>query len=426
MKTIGFGLSDTGREREVNEDAFLVDERLGLFVVSDGLGGHAAGEEASRRAVEGVRRIVREGLAEVEPDAIDHPLLRRVVVEAVKTACAEIYAAASTTSELSGMASTITLLLVAGSRACMAHVGDTRLYLCREGSAWQLSSDHTMAADLVRRGEITVDEAREHRYSNVLTRVLGAQESVEPETLILDILPDDTFLLCSDGLSNYVEGPGEISTALGQDDLSAAPKELVDRANARGGSDNITAVVVGAVPGDDDEQALLTSDIRASLAALREIPALEGARFVDLLRLYNVGELRSFAPGETVLSEADWLSSLYVVIEGELELRSPAIRTRELGPGEHLGSTSLLVARQILGRVSAASSARVLVVADQEFHRLAHRQPWLGVRLLSALASELAEELPSLCADIAASGRSPRRWWNPVSWFRQPIPTRLR
>ena len=234
-----------------------------------------------------------------------------------------MYREATTVPELAGMGCTLTLLLTSGAKAVMAHVGDTRLYLCREGSAWQLSSDHTLAADLVRRGEITAEDAREHPYSSALTKALGAQESVEPETLILDILPDDVLLLCSDGLSHYIEGPGELSTALGGDDPGAAPRELVERANQRGGRDNVTAVVVRFSAGDQEQLAPLSSDVRAGLDALRRVSAFETTRFADLLRIFGLAEVRSYEEGETVVPDRQRVHGLCIPLVGELDAARP-------------------------------------------------------------------------------------------------------
>lgn len=418
MEVNGFGSTDVGRQRETNEDAFLIDDRLGVYAVADGMGGHAAGEEAARLAIGAVEESIREARETLGSGEPDNSVLRRAAIQAVETARTRVHDQATTVPELSGMGCTLTLLLTSGTKAVMAHVGDSRLYLCREGSTWQLSSDHTLAADMVRRGEISAEEAREHPYSNALTRALGSHGSVEPETLILDILPDDVFLLCSDGLSHYVDSPGELSTALGGDDPSRAARELVDRANERGGRDNITAVVVRVSARDQEQEASLAEDVRTGLQALRTVPSFEAARFADRLRLFNLAEIRSYAGGDVVVPGEQRMGALYIPLVGELEVVRPDGSSRRIRRGHTLGLTSLLVPRRWRSRVTARSDVRLLAIESEAFQQLTQRRPWMGVRVLSALAKELESELPRLVEHGEGSNGGSRRWWSPTRWIR--------
>ncbi|MFT5153578.1 MAG: serine/threonine protein phosphatase PrpC [Planctomycetota bacterium] len=418
MKARGFGSTDVGRERESNEDAFLLDDDLGIYAVSDGMGGHAAGEEAARLAIEAVRESITIAGQRIESRDLDHSVLRRLATDAMRAAGARVYERATTVPELSGMGCTLTLLLTSGSRAVMGHVGDTRLYLHREGSTWQLSSDHTLAADLVRRGEITEGDAKEHPYANALTRALGSQESVDPETLMLDVLPDDVFLLCSDGLSQYLDGPAELSTSLGSDDLSSVPGELVAKANEKGGRDNITAVVVRVVPGDQEQDAVLSRDVRIGLKALRQVPVLGATRFADLLRMFNLAEVQTHERGAIIAGAQDRMHALYIPLVGELDIFRSDGSSFRIQRGQAIGLTSLLVPRRWNVRVEAHSEARLLSIDGRAFRELARRRPWMGVRIFSALAEELERELP----DLVKYGESPSGnttpWWSPGRWFR--------
>lgn len=303
----------------------------------------------------------------------------------------------------------------------MAHAGDTRLYLHREGSTWQLSADHTLAADLVRRGEITPDAAKTHQYSSALTRALGSQESVDPETLMMDVLPDDVFLLCSDGLSEYIDGPGDLSTSLGSDDLSRVPGELVERANERGGRDNITAVVVQVVADDQEREAHLSDDVRAGMKALRRVPVLETARFADLLRVFHLADVHTCAKGSSIASDRDRMNALYIPLLGELDVSRADGSCTRVRQGESIGLTSLLVPRSWSARVQALSEVRLLSIDGTAFRKLARRRPWMGVRLLSALAEELERELTDLVGFGEGLPGRTRPWWSPARWFRSGI-----
>ena len=208
MKTTAFGLTDRGRTREQNEDSFLLDAEAGLYVVCDGLGGHAAGETASRTAVEVASRYVADHASLIEEAGAAEGgrfAVQVLLDEAVKEASRRLHELACTHPEYAGMATTMTLVLFWEGHCTVAHAGDCRLYLLRDGEILRLTADHTMAAELVLRGELEPHEAAASGLANALTRALGSQSSVLVDTLSLDVLEDDTFLLCTDGLHRYFD-----------------------------------------------------------------------------------------------------------------------------------------------------------------------------------------------------------------------------
>jgi len=248
MKIRSRGQSDVGRKRERNEDAFLVDESLGLFVVADGMGGHAGGDVASRLAVETLAGALRAARAEPDgpfdvrvplPESPLPDLLRR----GVEASCAAIYRRAQEDPDLAGMGTTVTALLLRGTDAFFAHVGDSRAYLIRGELVQQISEDHSFVNEQVKAGVITAEEARFSRYKNIITRSVGFESEVLVDLMGLVAEPGDFFLLCSDGLANLVEDE-EIGDALRSLPLEEVPQALIDLANERGGDDNITVVAV--------------------------------------------------------------------------------------------------------------------------------------------------------------------------------------
>jgi protein phosphatase len=240
--------TDVGRKREHNEDSFLINEDLGLYVVCDGMGGHAGGETASRLAVQTIEReLLSARLRGEDPFASKAPLaespLADALREAIEGACAAIFRTSRRNPELAGMGTTCISLLVNGDHAILGHVGDSRAYLVREGDVHQLSEDHSLVNEQVRAGLLSSDEARQSRLKNIITRSVGFEEDVLVDLMGLATSAGDRFLLCSDGLSNLVEAE-EIRDALLQDDLDQVPPKLIDLANSRGGDDNITVVAV--------------------------------------------------------------------------------------------------------------------------------------------------------------------------------------
>lgn len=248
MRTISSALSDIGRKRQSNEDAFLVDESLGLYVVADGMGGHAAGEVASQETVETVHGMVlreRQKLTAFTgypPPMKEIKPILRLLESAVQAATYHVFGMAEHMPEHTGMGTTVSALLLAGKCAFTAQVGDSRVYQVRDGRARQITEDHTLVAWQVKEGLLSADEAERSPHKNIITRAVGSHDYVQVDTSIVDVRVGDAFMVCSDGLHEYLateELPSIV--ALGP---KVATERLIDLACNRGGKDNITAIVV--------------------------------------------------------------------------------------------------------------------------------------------------------------------------------------
>ncbi len=241
------GLTDVGRRRDHNEDALLVDDDLRLYVVADGMGGHAGGGTASRLAVETVQRTVRAERASspgaFDPVSPDASALPGVLRRSVEQACAVIYAAAQADPELAGMGTTVTAVLLDGRSAYVAHVGDSRCYLLRDGRIHQVSEDHSLVNEQLKAGAITADEAKHSRFKNIITRSVGFERDVLVDVMAFGLDAGDALVVCCDGLTNLVEDD-EILRIVAGTTIDRAPARLVALANDRGGDDNITVVVI--------------------------------------------------------------------------------------------------------------------------------------------------------------------------------------
>jgi protein phosphatase len=235
VRLIAYSLSDVGRKRDHNEDNFLVREDLSLFAVADGMGGHQAGERASKMALERLVGTLTEG-----GDRADALAALR---EAAQAAGAAIFAAAQADEEMHGMGTTLTTLWFQRGRAYLAHVGDSRAYLYRDGRVQQLSDDHSWVSEQVRAGMMTEDEAKSSKFKHIITRSVGFEHNVQVDGAAIPVQPGDCFVICSDGLSNYLEGD-ELARVLQTRFYRDVPRLLVDLANDRGGDDNVTVVLV--------------------------------------------------------------------------------------------------------------------------------------------------------------------------------------
>jgi serine/threonine protein phosphatase PrpC len=242
-----FGATDVGRKRASNEDAFLTDDELRLYVVADGMGGHAAGEVASQEAVETIFGMVKQGLRAL-PQVVgtlttEHARAAcRLLEGSVQAATYMVFALAELDREKSGMGTTISALLALGDYAVTAQVGDSRIYQVKQGEVSQITEDHTLISWQMKQGLISAEEARRSPHRNVITRAVGNRDYVEVDTGVVPLAPGDRFLLCSDGLHGYLreEEIGDIA-ALGAE---PAVHRFIDLANERGGKDNITAIVL--------------------------------------------------------------------------------------------------------------------------------------------------------------------------------------
>jgi serine/threonine protein phosphatase PrpC len=252
MKYTTFAKTDIGKKRDHNEDSFLLDEALGLFVVADGMGGHAAGEVASREAVESLRDNVLAKRKSLEtflqtPNNDTAELVRKNLELAVRAAGYQVFGMTEIDPEHKGMGTTLSLLLLTPTAAFIAHVGDSRIYMIREGKYRLATHDHTFVAAMVKQGKMTEEQAQRSRYSNVLLRAVGPHDYVQVDTRILRHKIGDVFLLCSDGLHGYLED-GELIDFVDVQDLPKSMDNLIQMALDRGGKDNITGILVRVDP----------------------------------------------------------------------------------------------------------------------------------------------------------------------------------
>ncbi len=236
MRLVAGERTDVGRVRDGNEDEKLVDDRMGLFAVADGMGGHQGGEVASSTALEALRAAVADGAP---------------IRDAIARANEAVIERAAADDRLRGMGTTMTAAtLAAGGTLLIGHVGDSRAYLARDGAFTQITEDHSLVEEMVREGELTPEQADVHPRRNIVTRALGIDPDVDVDLYPVELRGGDRVLLCSDGLTSMIR-PDEIAAILREEaDPQQAADRLVDAANAAGGEDNITVVVLDVAGAD--------------------------------------------------------------------------------------------------------------------------------------------------------------------------------
>jgi serine/threonine protein phosphatase PrpC/CRP-like cAMP-binding protein len=402
-----FAATDVGRVRGHNEDNFLIDRRLGLFVVADGMGGHAAGEVASALAVRTIHEEIKRnkpmldsferGEQGREAPTVSPRRLLALVEVALQRASARIHEAAQSDRSKRGMGTTCVALLLVGKRAFLAHAGDSRIYLMHRQQVSQVTEDHTVYNEMIKRGRLTREQIDKMTQKNAISRALGIYEHVEVDSLMIETSPGDTFLLCSDGLHGYLHSDEELVGPLGASDDSGV-RSLIDLANARGGKDNITAIVLrmGAVAGDEARVQRLAQ----KRAVLSRQPLLGRLTERELLRVMQIARSRQLAPGETLVREGEAGDELFIVITGQLRVQAGGHEVSTLGPGEHFGELALLRNLPRPATVTSEGATHIAGIKRSDFFEVLRKEHELAVKLLWQFLGVLADRLDQTSRDL--------------------------
>jgi PPM family protein phosphatase len=404
-----YAATDVGRVRDHNEDNYLVDKKLALFVVADGMGGHAAGEVASALCVRIIHEELKRERKVIETHAQQGPQSSRggrdilnLLEQAVQKACARIHEEAKGDSQKRGMGTTLSALLIAGSYGYIAHVGDSRIYLCREGRIQQVTEDHTVYNELVKRGKLTKDQIEKVAQKNAITRAVGVYERVEVDTLTIEVLPGDQFLLASDGLHGYIAHTAEIEPYFEDEDGDQAAVGLIELANRKGGKDNITALLVRLGEGDAKDS------VRAKRLALKrdvlvKMPLFSRLHERELLRIMQVAEVIAYLPEQIVVREGDRGDELFILLSGLVKVTRGEAVLSEVVPGEHFGEMALIRAMPRTATVIAVEESELIVLRRTDFYEILRKEHELAVKLLWQFLGVLADRLDQTSHDLSTA-----------------------
>jgi serine/threonine protein phosphatase PrpC len=409
MKT--FGSTDVGRQRDHNEDQFLSDDALRLYVVADGMGGHAAGEVASEIAVKTVRTVIEENQQLLEDfgdkKGVKSTEVLSLLEQAVHTACRAVYEEAQKDTKKRGMGTTTSALMFVGERGFIAHVGDSRIYLMRQGQVVQLTEDHSLINELIKRGKVTKDtiETSPYKdYKNAVTRAVGVYESVEVDTLDFDVLPGDVYMVCSDGLHHYLKEP-EMPGLLTPPVVPDVTRHLIALANEGGGHDNITAIVVRVESDFPSRPSLIqrNEEFTRKIEALKRMPLFRFLEYNELIRVLNVTEVTGYQIGTTIIREGEEGDAMFLVLTGKVKLSKGDSVIKELGPGEHFGEMALVDRAPRSATATATETSRLLVLKRAPFYEMVKKEHALSVKLLWSFVQVLADRLRKTTAELSGA-----------------------
>ncbi len=394
MKYGSSSLSDVGSKRTHNEDSFVDNPQMGMFAVADGMGGHQAGEVASQIAMDVFSTEIhqRKKLLDAYRHGPTTSLKRQILKmleEIVLKACKTIWDTAQSDPAKKGMGTTFSAIVFAGRSGFLAHVGDSRIYLVRDGRVHHLTEDHSLLQDHLKKGLLRDEEVEKFPYKNVVTRAVGIMESAQVDTLHMEVTPGDHFLICSDGLYEYI-GDEEIPGMFTDRSLGEITKHLIDLANQRGGKDNITAVLIGIPDLPLSEGEL---EVNRKLDALRKITLFENLSYSELVKVLNIVQIVRKKRGDILIREGEPGDSMYIIANGAVDILKDDVYLTTLESGGHFGEMSLIDNDRRSATVRAAKDCDLLMIDRNDFYHLLHSEAHLSIKVLLNFLGELSGRL---------------------------------
>ncbi len=403
--------TDVGKSRRNNEDRFLADDRNGLYVVADGVGGHVAGEVASawviasfERQAGPLRQLASRCHAEGGGGAT-----RRAVFDAlsdlVEAINHEVYSEAQRDPEKTGMATTVSALLLSPTAAFIVHVGDSRIYLLRDGGMQRITTDHTLAEELVRAGRLTPDEVKTYPFRNIIARSVGEKGTVDSDLLHIEVLPGDLFVVCSDGLTDYCDESAVAAALAGRPDEHSVAR-LVDLANDGGGGDNITAIVARADDLPDRSRTETDVAVVAQMTWDAKIPVLRELFFCrhltdeELMHVLRYVEEVEAESGADIVRQGEADQDLYIVVDGRVDVIVDGVVVTTIGSGGHFGEIALVRGQERSATVRASQTTLLFRLTREDFYDLSQKDQRIAIKMLWAFAQTLAERVIELSTEM--------------------------
>lgn len=395
MKITSAGLSHKGLVRQENEDTIALEPHAGLFIVCDGMGGHAAGKHASSRAAEVIRQTLMSGQTTIaEYRKVKTPKTRSavsaLVEQAVQSAGKVLFTEGDKNPALKGMGTTAEVLLFVDDYAILGHVGDSRIYQIRDGKPMLLTEDHSVVAEMVRQGIWTVEQAAKSPFAHTLTRAVGAQPFVRVDTLEVELKAGDLFLLCSDGLSNTLKNQDLVSVAsIGQ--VEEMTRALVQQALDRGGRDNVSTVLIRVDELGDAPAVAVDAGKKTEL--LKNVSLFRYLNHREIARVMSLATSQVFPKNQRIIEEGKPGTQIFIIAQGSVEILKGDQSLTTKKAGEILGEMAILDNSPRSASVVTSETTTCLVIQQKDLFDLLRRESQLAVKLLWALSQSLNQRL---------------------------------
>ena len=402
------GKSDVGRVRSVNEDNHLVCwpvlPGVGVFVVADGVGGAKHGEVASDMFVQEVgRRVMRSGQEfsyyDITSARVTREKLLSMLSSIIKQTNRRIFGLSQQDPELEGMCTTGVVMVLANDGVFLAHAGDSRCYLIRGGQIHQLTHDHTLANQLISNGLLDASQLEDFPFSHVITRSFGSKSSVEFDTLFLESAPGDRFVLCTDGLHNHMTPEEVMQESLRFQDPEMLVDRLIAEANARGGKDNITVVVIDKASATfEAETAILT--LERKLDVMRRLFLFMELNDEELMRVMQIVYSMRKSRGEIIIREGASGNEFFIVIEGLVDISLEGRYLTSIAPGGHFGEMALIDDHFRSATATAKTDVVLLTIQRDDFQTLLETEGDMVKKLLFCFLGNLAGRVRDLSCEM--------------------------
>ncbi len=406
MQVTSFAGTDVGKTRYVNEDAFYRDDDAGLYAVADGVGGSRAGERASAMFCEVLEEFSAPVKAALHRDGSDpdrRQELLGLVERIFQVASDRIYRKAERDPSCRGMATTGVVLAIGPAGAVLGHVGDSRAYLMRHNSTQRMTVDHTLAQEMLNQGLIKQSELETFPHRNVLARAVGQLPTVRVDTAWLDVGDGDTVFLCSDGLYNNCDH--DLRELLEK----GGTKGAIDAANARGGEDNITCVMVqieSEHAADDPDENL---DTQSKLMCIQNLFLFRYLNEQELVRVLKIVYDQHYKSGAVVFKEGDPGDAMYLVFSGGVEVMKGDHHLTTISTGGHFGELAFMDGHPRSATVSAMEPTTLLTIKRNDFRALTRTDPVIASKLLWCFVLNMAGRLRDLSSSyVKAKGTTKR------------------
>lgn len=397
----GSAASHIGLVKKCNEDACIIDNRKGIYIVCDGLGGHAAGEVASNMAATAAYIHIVEQM-KVRPEIFAKPTEQdaiNLITGAVGAANGAVWGVAQEQPKSQGMATTVVMVVMMGTHAVVAHVGDSRVYLLRQGECVRLTDDHTIMAAMSKWAFSPNSTIPRRGLGGQMTRAIGFYQSVQVDVLFVELADDDRFILTTDGLTDMIDEKQlmEVATETSVDQLPQLPLRYVGLANENGGKDNTTVALAHFKPTDPPSRIAIRK-----VQVLEKVPLFAQLGYVERLRLLNCAWGLGYKKGDVIVKQGDTDQKLYIILTGAVDVMRDGRKVAELGEMEFFGEMSLVDGEPRSADVVGQKDGGMLVFSRESIESLLQVEPGLAVRVLWPLCQLISQRLRKTSEQLAA------------------------
>lgn len=402
MKSTIYGHSDPGKTRTKNDDFYLMDEELGLAIVCDGVGSLAAGGEAAEKCARAIRHVVNEGRAYIQKYNQDRSLKNRAIVagllqKGIQVANETIYKTGNEDPVKKGMATTCVASIALGDYAVIGHVGDSRAYLYRGGQVHQLTEDHKFALEMIKKGILSAEDAAKSPQAQALTRAVGLGLTTQVDTIQVELMSGDMFLLCTDGLYGYFD-KADMRNQF-QIDVQKLPEHLVKLAKERGGRDNITGIAVKIDEAKEAKSDVI--DVFRKAEIMGKIPIFKYMSYPELMRLLSIAEVKSFKKSEVIVQEGDLSDEMFIIVHGSAEVLKADAKVAVRNRGDVFGEMGIFDNAPRSATIRALEDTKAIALHRKQLMGLLRQESAIAVKLLWALNSQLNTRLRIATENVA-------------------------